>query len=55
MLSLYALFIEAVQHFLPTRYASAEDLAADLAGMILASVIGPYLSRIPLPAIFHRH
>jgi VanZ family protein len=54
-LSLYAAFIELVQYFLPTRYASVEDIAADMTGMLLAAIILPHLPRIPLLNVFYRH
>lgn len=31
----YGIFIEAVQALLPTRYASVEDIAADMVGVVL--------------------
>ncbi len=34
-LFIYGIFIEAVQAFLPTRFASAEDILADSAGLLL--------------------
>ena len=38
----YALFIEAVQYFLPTRFASFSDILADTTGLL----IGYLLSRL---------
>ncbi len=35
-LFLYAVWIETVQYFLPTRYASLSDIAADSAGLLIA-------------------
>jgi len=36
---IYAIGIETVQYFLPTRYASFEDIAADSIGILLAYFI----------------
>jgi len=38
-LLLYAVFIETVQGFLPTRSASLEDIAADATGMMIGMVM----------------
>jgi len=38
-LVLYAFFIEAVQYYLPTRFASWSDIGADGAGLLLGYVI----------------
>ncbi len=35
----YAILIEIVQYFLPTRYASWSDIAADVTGLLLGCVI----------------
>lgn len=35
----YGAFIEIVQGFLPTRYASLEDIAADSVGLMIALLI----------------
>lgn len=35
----YAVLLEIVQYFLPTRYASWSDIAADAAGLLLGCVI----------------
>lgn len=32
----YALYIEAIQHFLPNRYADVYDVLADAAGVVVA-------------------
>jgi len=35
----YAAMIEIIQYFLPTRYASWSDIAADAAGLVLGYFI----------------
>jgi VanZ family protein len=42
----YALLIEAVQYFLPTRYAAFSDVAADAAGLLAALPFYPKLLRL---------
>lgn len=42
----YAIFIEVVQSFLPTREASIEDVFADSIGLILGIVLHKYIERI---------
>ena len=37
-LILYAFFIEAVQYFLPTRFASWSDISADIVGLVIAYI-----------------
>ena len=44
----YALMIEAVQYFLPTRYAALSDIAADCAGMFAALPLHRLLLRASL-------
>ncbi len=41
----YAVLIEAVQYFLPTRYASWSDIGADGAGLLLGYLILSLLKR----------
>jgi len=43
-LAFYAVGIEVVQNFLPTRVASLSDIAADVTGLLLAFII----LRVPL-------
>lgn len=38
-LLIYAVWIETVQYFLPTRYASWSDIAADSAGLLIAYLL----------------
>ena len=38
-LLLYAVWIESVQYFLPTRYASLSDIAADSVGLLAAYLV----------------
>ncbi len=45
LLTGYALLIEAVQFFLPTRFASLSDVAADAAGVLAASLLLAVLRR----------
>lgn len=40
---LYAVFIEAVQYFLPTRHASFADIIADSVGMLIALAVIKHL------------
>lgn len=42
----YALLIEAIQYFLPTRFASFSDVVADAAGMFLAMLLQPLFKRV---------
>ncbi len=44
----YGLLIEAIQHFLPYRSASAFDLVADGFGLLLYALSVPLLKRVPL-------
>jgi VanZ family protein len=44
----FGVAIEAVQHFLPWREASAMDVVADLAGIALYAVAAPFVTRLPL-------
>lgn len=46
----YGLFIEAVQHFLPYRVASALDLAADGLGILAYLAVAAGLQRIGIAA-----
>jgi VanZ family protein len=46
LLFLYALLIEAVQYFLPTRFAALSDVAADGAGLLAALPLYPRLLRL---------
>lgn len=46
VLFLYALFIESVQFFLPTRCASIEDIIADSAGMFIGYLITKWIEKI---------
>jgi len=39
VLGAYAISIEAIQYFLPTRYASFEDILADILGIILGIMV----------------
>ena len=39
LLSFYAITIEVVQNFLPTRVASLSDIVADVTGLLLAFII----------------
>jgi VanZ family protein len=45
-LFLYAVFIEFVQYFLPTRCASFEDIAADGVGMFLGFLGNKWMRKI---------
>ncbi len=51
VLFLYALFIESVQSFLPTRCASIEDIVADSIGMLIAYLIYKGIERRFAPII----
>jgi len=46
-LVIYAFFIEAVQYFLPTRFASWSDIGADVAGLIIGYGVMIFLRRLP--------
>jgi VanZ family protein len=46
VLFLYALFIESVQSFLPTRCASIEDIVADSVGMLIGYLISKGIEKI---------
>ena len=48
LLFAYAILIEIIQYFLPTRFAAASDVLADAAGVIVAIFILPYLKKLPL-------
>jgi VanZ family protein len=48
LLFAYALLIEAVQYFLPTRFAALSDVAADGAGLLAALPLYPLLVRFSL-------
>lgn len=41
----YALFIEFVQAFLPTRCASLEDIVADSVGLLIGMLLGRWIKR----------
>jgi VanZ family protein len=41
----YALFIEVVQAFLPTREASLEDIFADSIGLVLGILLGRWIEK----------
>jgi VanZ family protein len=45
VLFLYALFIEAVQYFLPTRCASIEDIIADSAGILIGYLASKWIEK----------
>lgn len=47
LLFFYALFIEAVQAFLPTRCASIEDVVADTVGMAIGYGVGRWARLFP--------
>jgi VanZ family protein len=42
----YALFIEFVQAFLPTRCASLEDVMADSVGLLIGMVLSSWIKRL---------
>ena len=44
----FGMAIEAIQHFLPWREASAADLVADAAGIGLYAVMAPFVMKLPL-------
>ena len=46
-LTTYAFFIEAVQYYLPTRFASWSDIGADVVGLIIGYISMLFLSRLP--------
>ena len=43
----YAFFIEAVQYYLPTRFASWSDIGADVAGLVIGFIIMILFRRLP--------
>ena len=43
----YAFFIEAVQYYLPTRFASWSDIGADIAGLVIGYITMILLRRLP--------
>ncbi|MEA3372343.1 MAG: VanZ family protein [Campylobacterota bacterium] len=53
LLLAYAILIEVVQYFLPTRFAAVSDVLADAAGVIVAVFILPYLKKLPLIRYFY--
>ena len=53
LLFIFAVFIEVIQYFLPTRFAAVSDVLADAAGVIVAIFILPYLQRLPLIRRFY--
>jgi len=50
----YALFIEFVQAFLPTRCASIEDVIADSVGLLIGMLLSNWIKKLrsPMGAIF---
>ncbi|MBN2869594.1 MAG: VanZ family protein [Campylobacterales bacterium] len=46
----YGVWIETVQAFLPTRYASAEDILADMVGLVIGLGVVKGLEKIPRSA-----
>ena len=46
-LSSYALLIEAVQYYLPTRYAAWSDIGADIAGILIGYFLMILFRRLP--------
>jgi VanZ family protein len=47
LLFFYALMIEIVQYFLPTRTADIYDIAADTAGILVGGALIPLLRTLP--------
>lgn len=48
LLMAYGVLIEIVQHFVPGRSSSLEDLAADASGLAVFYLLLPPLSRLPI-------
>ncbi len=51
LLIAYGVFIEAVQHFLPARSASAEDIAVDTAAVLFSAAIQRLLPRFVVKTV----
>jgi VanZ family protein len=54
LLLLYALLIELIQYFLPTRSAEVLDVIVDFIGIITAYALLPVIKKQNIFAIFYR-
>ena len=50
----YAILIEIIQYFLPSRFAAISDVAADSVGIVIALALIPLIRKIPFCRYFYR-